>query len=101
MTDLLCKEPSTDSSDSRPQFKGFSEDDYINELTEYQEFLLSSAFESRDEKAPEEENEFLDTCKELEGIFEDDKETMSEVMKKTMLNICEENVKWFMPIETA
>lgn len=62
---------------------------------------MSSAFDSKEQEVQEEETEYLDTCKELEGILEEDKEKISEVMKKTMMSICEENVKWFLPIETA
>lgn len=83
--------------------KGFSEDDFINELSEYQEFILNSAFLDQENIESNDPNEYKNTCDELLFLLEKDQnsENITEGVLKNMMSICEENAKWFLPIQAA
>jgi len=75
----------------------FSDDDYINDLSEYQEEILNTAFL---EENPEFQFELSNTCNDLFEFFKE-KNLSSEGEYDNMLKICQDNAKWFMPIQAA
>lgn len=92
---FFTKEPSN-SKESTPM--NFSEDDYINDLSEYQEEMLNSAFF---EENPEFQEELSNTCNDLVEFFKEKSISGTEGEFDHMLKICQDNAKWFLPIQAA
>ncbi len=86
---------------SSPPSKGLliSDDDYINDLSEYQEELLNTAFldENADFQDP---CELYDTCNEIFDLFKE-KNLVCELDYANMMKICQDNAKWFLPVQAA
>ena len=76
-----------------------SDDDYINDLSEYQEEMLNNAFfqENQDFEDP---SELSNTCNEILDFFQE-KNLICECDYDNMIKICQDNAKWFLPIQAA
>ena len=76
-----------------------SDEDYINDLSEYQEEMLNAAFI---EENPEFQFELSNTCNDLVEFFkEKNLNSESECEYDSMMKICQDNARWFMPIQAA
>lgn len=82
-----------------PQEK-FSEDDYVNDLNEYEEELLNSAFLESGADFSANSQDFCSTCSEILSLFQE-KSLEKSCDYEHMLSVCQENAKWYLPIQAA
>lgn len=90
---------SSNTNSSATKSLTISDDDYLNDLNEYQEDLLNSAFF---EENPyfQDPCELNNTCNEIFDLFKE-KNLATEIEYDTMLKICQDNAKWFLPVQAA
>ena len=84
--------------DSPPKSLAISEDDYINDLSEYQEEILNTAFE--EDPDLQDPSELSATCNEIFDLFKE-KNLVCELDYANMIKICQDNAKWFLPVQAA
>ena len=95
---ILCENYSKETSSTSKSIT-LSDEDYINDLSEYQEEMLNAAF--MDEN-PEFQMELNNTCNDLFEFFkEKNLNSESECEYDSMMKICQDNARWFMPIQAA
>lgn len=89
-------------STENPNKITISEDDYLNDLSEYQEELLNTAFFEEIGDFQPNSNDFSSTCNEILSLFQDKSlENLEKTEYEHMLQVCQENAKWYLPIQAA